>query len=65
MIGTVDNVTSLNPADDVAKLIWGGNWRIPTKFESKSFSQIAPQERFSSTPDLFFVDQAQILNYRY
>ena len=28
--GTVDNITSLLKADDVANVKWGGNWRYPT-----------------------------------
>lgn len=28
--GTVDNKTVLDPADDVAHVEWGGNWRMPT-----------------------------------
>ena len=33
--GTVDNKTVLDPADDVAHVSWGGNWRIPTLDEIK------------------------------
>ena len=28
--GTVDNKTTLEPADDVATVKWGGSWRMPT-----------------------------------
>ena len=31
--GQVDNKTVLDPEDDVAHVIWGGNWRMPTKAE--------------------------------
>lgn len=31
--GTVDNVTVLKKEDDVANVVWGGNWRIPTDTE--------------------------------
>ncbi|MCR4918435.1 MAG: hypothetical protein K5928_01270 [Prevotella sp.] len=31
--GTVDNKTTLEPADDVAHVKWGGNWRMPTYSE--------------------------------
>jgi uncharacterized protein YjdB len=31
--GTVDNKTVLDPEDDVAHVMWGGNWRMPTKEE--------------------------------
>ena len=31
--GTVDNKTILDPADDVAHVKWGGNWRMPTAAE--------------------------------
>ena len=31
--GTVDNKTTLDPEDDVAHVIWGGKWRMPTKQE--------------------------------
>ena len=31
--GTVDNKTTLDPADDVAYVKWGGGWRMPTKAE--------------------------------
>lgn len=31
--GVVDNKLTLDPEDDVAHVIWGGNWRIPTKAE--------------------------------
>ena len=29
--GTVDNKTNLEPKDDVARIKWGGSWRMPTK----------------------------------
>ena len=32
-VGTVDNKTTLDPEDDVAHVIWGGKWRMPTKQE--------------------------------
>ena len=28
--GTVDNKTTLDPSDDVARQKWGGSWRMPT-----------------------------------
>lgn len=31
--GTVDNKTTLEPADDAARANWGGSWRMPTKLE--------------------------------
>ena len=31
--GTIDDKTQLEPADDVAHVRWGGNWRMPTKEE--------------------------------
>lgn len=31
--GTVDNKTDLDPEDDVARVKWGGSWRMPTKAE--------------------------------
>lgn len=31
--GTVDNKTTLEPADDAAHVNWGGNWRTPTDAE--------------------------------
>lgn len=31
--GTVDNKTTLDPEDDAAHVIWGGNWRMPTQAE--------------------------------
>jgi hypothetical protein len=31
--GTVDNKTTLEPADDVARVKLGGNWRMPTEAE--------------------------------
>ncbi len=31
--GTVDNKTTLEPADDAAYKNWGGTWRMPTKAE--------------------------------
>lgn len=31
--GTVDNKTTLDPEDDVAHVILGGSWRVPTFFE--------------------------------
>lgn len=31
--GFVDNKTVLDPEDDVAHVKWGGDWRMPTKFE--------------------------------
>lgn len=32
-LGTVDNKTTLDLVDDAARQNWGGNWRIPTKYE--------------------------------
>ena len=31
--GTVDNKTTLEPEDDVAHVLWGGDWRMPTMAE--------------------------------
>ena len=31
--GTVDSKTLLDPNDDVARTMWGGNWRVPTANE--------------------------------
>ena len=31
--GTVDNKRALSPTDDVARVKWGGSWRMPTKAE--------------------------------
>ncbi len=31
--GTVDNKSILEPEDDAAHVIWGGNWRLPTRLE--------------------------------
>lgn len=31
--GVIDNKTRLDLSDDVARLLWGGGWRIPTKME--------------------------------
>ena len=31
--GIVDNKSTLDLADDVANVYWGGNWRLPTKAE--------------------------------
>ena len=31
--GTVDNKTTLDPEDDVAHVLWKGNWRMPTNEE--------------------------------
>ena len=31
--GTVDNKTTLDPEDDVARVKWGGSWRMPTLAE--------------------------------
>ena len=33
--GTVDNKTTLEPADDVATVKWGGSWRMPTDEEQQ------------------------------
>ena len=33
--GTVDNKTVLEPADDAARVVWGGPWRMPTKAEAQ------------------------------
>ena len=33
--GTIDNKTTLEPADDVASVKWGGKWRMPTLDEIK------------------------------
>ncbi len=30
---TTDNLTRLEPADDVAHVLWGGDWRMPTQAE--------------------------------
>lgn len=29
--GTIDNKTELEPDDDVAHVVWGGDWRMPTE----------------------------------
>lgn len=29
--GTVDNLRELEPADDAARVAWGGHWRMPSK----------------------------------
>lgn len=31
--GTVDNISVLEPSDDVAQVKWGGSWRMPTGAE--------------------------------
>ena len=31
--GTVDNKTTLDPQDDIARVNWGGKWRMPTDDE--------------------------------
>ena len=31
--GTVDNKTKLEPDDDIAHVMWGGSWRMPTRTE--------------------------------
>ena len=31
--GRTDNITTLEPSDDVAHVLWGGNWRMPTADE--------------------------------
>lgn len=33
--GTVDDMTVLDPEDDVAHVRWGGSWRMPTKAEQE------------------------------
>lgn len=33
--GTVDNKKALEPKDDVARVKWGGDWRMPTRDEFK------------------------------
>ena len=33
--GTVDNITTLEPNDDVATVKWGGSWRMPTLSEQQ------------------------------
>lgn len=33
--GVIDNKVLLEPEDDVAHVIWGGNWRMPTKVEQE------------------------------
>ena len=33
--GTVDNKKNLDPEDDVARVKWGGTWRMPTLTEQK------------------------------
>lgn len=32
--GPIDNKTVLEPEDDVAHVVWGGNWRMPTQAET-------------------------------
>ena len=36
--GTVDNKTTLEPSDDVARASWGGSWRMPTIDELSELS---------------------------
>ena len=31
--GIIDNKTILEPYDDIASVLWGGNWRMPTEME--------------------------------
>ncbi len=38
--GTVDNKTQLDLEDDVAHVLWGGDWRMPTK---KEFDELCQQ----------------------
>ncbi len=38
--GTVDNKTQLDLEDDVAHVLWGGDWRMPTK---KEFDELGKQ----------------------
>lgn len=33
--GVVDNLTTLEPEDDAAHVLWGGTWRMPTEEEWK------------------------------
>lgn len=33
--GVVDNKTTLDPEDDAAKVLWGGDWRMPTVEEQE------------------------------
>ncbi len=39
LYGTVDNKTDLEPEDDVAHVLWGGSWRIPTAAESVELAE--------------------------
>lgn len=37
--GDVDNKTVLEPEDDVAHMVWGGRWRMPTDEETKELQE--------------------------
>ena len=39
--GTVDNKTVLDPEDDAAHVIMGGNWRMPTTTELQKLATIS------------------------
>ena len=39
--GTVDNKTTLELTDDVARVNWGGKWRMPTKAEQDELRNIS------------------------
>ena len=43
--GTVDNRTTLEPEDDVARVKWGGSWRMPTLVENKELVENCTWER--------------------
>lgn len=43
--GTVDNKTVLDPEDDVAHVLWGGSWRMPTLDEIKELIDNCSWER--------------------
>lgn len=36
--GIVDSITTLDPEDDVAHVLWGGSWRMPTASEYRELS---------------------------
>lgn len=37
--GIVDNITTIEPSDDVVHMLWGGNWRLPTRVEWAELQQ--------------------------
>ena len=42
--GIVDNITTLEPEDDAATQIMGGNWRMPTKADFQELSNNTDSE---------------------